>query len=415
MKQQIKNMLGTKNTKNLSVLKRSINIHLKRISRRREKALTELPIKTISLPNEHIFFSYYDFQQFSQNSNLLLGMVAPNINTTPKSKTSLKVGFFNLNQQKPEFQQIGSTTTWCWQMGCRLQWYPSRSNSQVIYNKLVDGQYGCVIQDIQSKKSIKRFNRPIYTVSPEGKWGLSVTFSRLQRFRPGYGYNTFPDASINDPAPSEDGIWRIDLETGNEKLLFSIEDIVKLGSNEVLRNTHHYLNHLQFNLEGKLFLFFHCVHSKDNSRKVRLMTSDISGKNIKILNNGASHCTWKNNSHILDGSSRGYHLFDINSGNKEIVGKDILKVDGHPTYLPGKDWIITDTYPDRYGEQSLLLYNYKTNNLKILYKEFIPLEFQGETRCDFHPRVSHSGQYVCIDTVVNRKRAMKVFDISSLI
>lgn len=98
-----------------------------------------------------------------------------------------------------------------------------------------------------------------------------------------------------------------------------------------------------------------------------------------------------------------------------IVFPGILKKDGHPSYSPNGRYIITDTYPDKYGDQSLLLYDCRKDEVMVLDREFSSIRFNGEIRCDFHPRVSHSGKYICIDCIINSKRMLKLFDISCMI
>ena len=57
---------------------------------------------------------------------------------------------------------------------------------------MVNGAYGSVIQDINSQKIEQSYNAPIYTISQDGKYGLSLNFSRLQRFRFASGHNDVP-------------------------------------------------------------------------------------------------------------------------------------------------------------------------------------------------------------------------------
>ena len=109
----------------------------------------------------HVFFGYYDVTPFSSDDSLLLAMHAPLKNKTPNPTNSVKIGFYKLIDEKSSFNQIGSTVLWCWQQGCRLQWYPEHSTKTVLYNSLINGHYGCIVQDIHNKKVIKKYIRPI--------------------------------------------------------------------------------------------------------------------------------------------------------------------------------------------------------------------------------------------------------------
>lgn len=425
MKQFIKNLLGPQNTLKISKFRKGVRISTNRFIRMvqdREKISSTLQPRCFDLQDAHVFFGYYDVPQFSEDENFLLAMVAPLMHTTPRLGDKLRIGFFDLREKSPLFKEIGSTETWCWQQGCRLQWYSNSDRELAIYNCLVEERYGCVIQNVFSGKIVKKHNRPIYAVSRDGKWGLFLDFSRLQRLRPGYGYSNMSDISKDKNAPSTNGLWRINMKTGEEKLLFSLNAIAKFRQNSPGTDAQHYFNHLLFNPEGNRFMFFHIMQKLDGKRKIRMLTSDIDGENIRLLNNSghASHYCWKGNDHILcystlNGQGEGYYLYDDRSGAAQVVGAHVLTEDGHPSYLPGRQFIITDNYPDKYGEQSLLLYDCATGRSSILSKEFSPVQFHDEMRCDLHPRVSPSGRYVCIDCIINGRRAMKVFDMSSFL
>ena len=94
--------------------------------------------------NKQVYFGYYDITPFSQDSRLLLAIHAPMKSTAPKPETEVVIGYYDLNDEKGTFYNVDRTTTWCWQQGCRLQWYPDGSNQNILYNRLIDNQYGCV-------------------------------------------------------------------------------------------------------------------------------------------------------------------------------------------------------------------------------------------------------------------------------
>ncbi len=378
-------------------------------------------IDVFSAPRKQVFFGYYDISPFSSNGKYLLANHAPQKNVRPASEDRITLGYYDLQSAAHEFVELGETTTWCWQQGCRLQWYPAHSNDQVIYNRLVDGKYGCEIQNIHTKEVLHKYSRPIYSVSQDGKWGLSLNFSRLQRLRPGYGYMTLPDPSEGISAPTNDGIWHIDMETGNEELLFSIHDIMLLKPAGIFANGEHYFNHICFNPDGNRFMFFHLC--KENSRRMsRLLTADINGDNTCILEDErtVSHYTWKTNTELLVTSSQPgsaglqYRLYKDIHGENYVVGQNILNEDGHPSYLPNQDYILTDTYPDKCGDRKLLLYNTKKHTLLEIANFDSPLSFKGEVRCDLHPRLSHCGKLVCADIVYKGKRSMVVTSIENI-
>lgn len=377
--------------------------------------------KNLYVSSHHqVFFGYYDITPFSFDETKLLAMHAPLENSTPTPNSQLKIGYYDLKQENSQFQFVDTTSTWCWQMGCRLQWYPAAGENSILYNRLVNGKYGSVIQDVYSKKILKTYSYPMYAVSPDGRWGLSLNFSRLQRLRPGYGYTSLPDVTQNDLAPIRDGIWRIDMQTGRAKFLLSLRRVKDIKPHKSMEGAEHYFNHLLFNPSSTRFLFMH-LWVKDGKRFSRLLTADHNGANVCVLNNEgySSHYTWKSDSEILVYSQhspwgRKFYLYKDKTENKSIFGDGVLTEDGHPSFFPRNNNLITDTYPNKKREQSLLFYNHESKKIKCIYKSIIPSSFTKEVRCDFHPRLSPSGKYLCIDDVENNKRVMRILDIENI-
>ena len=108
-----------------------------------------------------------------------------------------------------------------------LQWIPG-TQSQVLWNDRDGDHFVCRILDVATRER-RTIPHPIYTLHPDGKTALSTSFSRLADVRPGYGYAGVPDPYRDDPAPTGDGIWRVDLQSGERQLLLSIAQAASFG------------------------------------------------------------------------------------------------------------------------------------------------------------------------------------------
>jgi len=90
---------------------------------------------------------------------------------------------------------------------------------------------------------------------------------------------------------------------------------------------------------------------------------------------------------------------------------------GHCSYLPGAEWILNDTYPQ--GDQrlqQLYLYHVPTGRRVVLGRFHSPPAYQGEWRCDLHPRHSRDGRRVIIDSPhTGAGRQMHLIDISRIV
>jgi hypothetical protein len=376
-------------------------------------------IHKLSFDGRQTFFGYYDKTPFSLDNSKILGLVAPLGNKSPRPEDELVVGYFD-RANNDTFHQIGVTSTWCWQQSCRLQWLPENENELIIYNTMVNGGYGSVVQNVNTKEIIRKYKAPIYDVDKSGSWAITLNFSRLHRLRPGYGYNNLPDLTESDPSPSTDGVWRLNLSTGKYELIINLEELRSIQPLETMEDATHYVNHLAFNPSGNRFMFFH-LWVQNGKRFSRLFTSDIDGKSLHLLANDGmvSHYTWKNDLELLvysyhKDSGKRYHLYEDMTDKRKVFGSDILNEDGHPTFNPKSNVLLTDTYPDKYAERKLLIYK-PNGNLNVLGQFFSPFHFQGEVRCDLHPRWDRDGQFICFDSAHEGHRCMYLMNVNKLV
>ncbi len=381
----------------------------------RKRIISEFPILSIKSKKRHTFFGYYDKTPFSLDDSKILAVAIDCDNKPLTQQIKAEVGFFNMDNSN-KFYPVGETSTWCWQQGCRLMWFPVDENRLIIYNKIVKDNYGSVIQDINTKSIINEFNFPIYDINRSGSVALSLNFSRLHRLRPGYGYINIRDNTEGSVCPEDDGVWVCSLKDNKKKLIINLNMLSNYDPDGTMEGAEHYINHLCFNPSGERFLFFH-LWIKDNKRYNRAITSDLVGNNIHIVNNKGfvSHYSWRNNNELLifseiDKQAK-YYLYHDLSDVVYPIGDIILSSDGHPTYFKDNKRILTDTYPDRFlREQSLIVYNIEDNTLQNIAKVYSPMEYMGEVRCDLHPRLSRNNRYICIDAPLKRGRTMLIFD-----
>ena len=191
-------------------------------------------------------------------------------------------------------------------------------------------------------------------LSPDGRTGIGCNFSRLWDVRPGYGYPGLVDPDRDDPTPDDSGVYSVDLQTGEQRLLVSVAQVLKLGQPfPDWGQAKHYFIHLLFSPDGKRFIFLHRWRTPQRHAGTRMFTAAADGSDLRLIDaNGlTSHFIWRDERYILawsDQPSHGkrFYLFDDRGEESpEPVGPDVMLADGHCTYLPGNKWILNDTYP----------------------------------------------------------------------
>ena len=101
-----------------------------------------------------------------------------------------------------------------------LQWLPG-SDRDIIFNDRDGDKFVSYILDVKTRKR-KKLPLPIYCVSPDARWALATDFRRLYDVRPETGYAGVPDPNRDVAAPSNAGVWRVDLRSGRQDLLIAM-------------------------------------------------------------------------------------------------------------------------------------------------------------------------------------------------
>jgi len=384
-----------------------------------------LVARAVTFGPKYHFFGYYGIQPWDSTGQYLLCLEVPFQNRPPNATDLATVGMVNLLEVK--FIPLAETRAWNFQQGAMMHWLPTSCDSKIIFNDRQGKHFVSVILNVHTGER-HILPRPISAVSPNGKSALSLNFARLHKTRPGYGYAGINDSSSIWPRPNEDGIYLIDLESGEYNLVVSMANVVDLQKDI---KKHHILwfNHTLYNKNSMRFAFVARWRSFPfPSQLIRLwkwqealFTVNIDGSDLRCVTKGlVSHFDWRNSNQILvwtnfGGIRRGFHLLNDGDNKFSIVGKGILTEDGHCSFSSNGKWILTDTYPDKNYYRILKIFNLKEEREIILGRFYSPPPFVGEIRCDLHPRWNRKDTKVCFDSVHEGTRQLYVMNISDII
>ena len=388
------------------------------------KATVKLPpVRTLTSGPQHHWFGYYDKLEFDPASHLVLGMEVDFEHRSPQADDEIRIGMVDL-EDGDRWTDLGSSTAWGWQQGCMLQWIPG-SSSEVIWNDREDGAYVSRILDVQSG-AMRTIPSAIYALSPDGAWAVSTDFRRLNDTRPGYGYVGIPDPNSGVLAPDDVGIWKVDLATGERELLMSVADAAAIPNpHSETAGMKHYFNHLLVSPDGSRLIFLHRWRAADGRGRfgTRMFTVGSDGSEPYVLDpyGKTSHFIWRDPETVLAWAWHPTHedkfyLYRDRTEETEVIGPEVMPLNGHCTYLPGNAWILNDTYPDEDRLQHPYLYEVSSGRRVPLGHFYSPVEYQGEWRCDTHPRFSPDGTKVVIDSPHNGEgRQLHLIDISGIV
>lgn len=155
----------------------------------------------------------------------------------------------------------------------------------------------------------------------------------------------------------------------------------------------------------------------------RMFTASADGRDLYVVDpyGDTSHFIWRDPATIMAWAthpSHGYkfYLYRDKTDQVEVIGPDVMTVNGHNTYLPGNRWVLNDTYPDRERKTHPYLYHVSSGKRIPLGHFNSPPEYTGEWRCDNHPRSSRDGRLVTIDSPHGGNgRQIYLIDISGIL
>lgn len=414
------------------------------------------PVRKVGTGTSHHFFGYYNKSNFDGSGQRLLAQQVPMRTADLTGHETAEVGFFDLSD-RDRFYVIGETTTWNWQMGAQLQWLGGSDDRRIIYNSrretpdasLPYPEFRATVHDLDSGED-RHLPLPVYIVAPNGKHAFCVNYSRFQVTHPTISYRAWHGEPELALAPEDDGIFRMDIETGAYELILSLADLTRFRHVPSMDNAIHWVTHMEMNPSSKRLLFIHRWTERVEDETCflhRLFTCNADGTDLRLLECSdhplpqlaadfdpeavgtfdyekseyqISHPLWKGDDHVIVwGPHAGeihYHLYDDNTGQAQVIGADELNENGHMTYFDGGDWMISDTYPDDKTHERFLFLWHEPSQSRIDIGSFRTDPNLGkENRCDLHPRWRRDGQAVCIDSIHEGDRQLYIIDVSSIV
>ena len=422
-------------------------------------------------PGAHFWFGYYDKSPYSVDGGRVLCHRSRFADRFPAPGEPADVGFIDVATPGRPFVKVGETLAWNWQQGAMLQWF---GDDALLFNdrRPRESGGGLVSRVVGLDGRERRcFPAALLAVAPDRSSALTLGVGRLTDQRFEYGYPGERDVNAGVAAPANDGVYRVDLDTGDVSLIVPLSEL-RLGSDAAWSGPEPtgYVNHLMYNRSASRFCFVHRYERDDGITQTRLFTADAAdGSGLRRLMTGmVSHYDWRDDETILawagvrrllgSGSSGrsspkarlmtaarralkpvyyalGKPRFLMNRivGDRYMLIDDVadadregrvagwasgrLICDGHCTYNRGGSepnrWVVTDGYPDR-GKQPLFVWDTLTDGGFEVGRFTSPARYDKETRVDLHPRWNRDATRICIDSAMDGTRRMYEVDVSSI-
>ena len=371
-------------------------------------AAPKYKIKTLTSGPKHHFFGYYGIPPWNKSGKYLVCLESDFQDHLPAANEPARVGL--VEARTGRFTAIAETRAWNLQQGAMLHWNPLAPETEILFNDRKDDEIVSVVVNVQTGK--KRYlPRQIDGVSHNGRYALSLTSGRLARLRPVVGYVGAKDPNPDSPHPDTDGVFLMDLDTGETKLVVSIGETYRrlVKNHPELKERHMFFNHTVFNKNDSRFFFLARSFTPARRLESAMFTANLDGSDLREVvpyGSGVSHFEWRNNTEIMatfrfGGDQIKHVLFTDGKWDYRSIGEGFLVGDGHCSFAPDQTWLVTDRNDPEKLEKSLMIYNIKTRE-GVMLGSFPMKEqryFNSDLRCDLHPRWSRTGDAICFDAL----------------
>jgi len=376
-------------------------------------------IKQITTGPDHHLFGYIGQSltiPWNASGKRILTLSSPFIDHLPDGSEPAGVNLVHTDKKDGNFlkvEKIDESLGWNPQQGTMFYWNPENPENQFFFNDRdkKTGKVFTVLYDIEKKKRVREFrfeDTPVGNggVCPVGGSYLAINYARMARLRAVTGYKGTTDWTEGITAPENDGIFKVDINSGKMKLLVSfktmLEEIEKKGidtEGEAL-----FINHTLWNRDGNLFCFFiRAGWKKDGRKKKRTnvfctMNADGTGLVIDRPFIGG-HPEWGIGQQMIGRKGDDQIIIDII--NEKIVGKigspeSIPNPEGDISLSPSGKWFVNG-----YGKNGNNYYNI----IRLADGEWTRSEginkgeYSGDIRIDSAPRWNRNNNQVLIQGI----------------
>lgn len=182
---------------------------------------------------KHHFFGYIGHVRTipeSGDGRYLLAMEIDSIDEMPGPDDAARI---LLLDSRDGYRSIAVDQTRGWnpQQGTMFYWNPEAPSTQFFFNDRdpATGKLFTVLYDISDGlpgRRLKEFRfdeQPVANsgVAQNGGWYMAINYGRLARLRPVTGYPEAYDWTVDATHPDDDGIFRVNVETGEAELVLS--------------------------------------------------------------------------------------------------------------------------------------------------------------------------------------------------
>lgn len=222
----------------------------------------KLNIKQITSGSKHHLFGYIGQSlttPWNASERYILSMESDFHDHMPKADEAAKILIIDTDNDYA-IEYLDETRAWNLQQGTMMYWNPESPDTQFFFNDRdrQSGKVFTVLYDIEKRKRVREYrfeDTPVGNsgVASQGGFFLAINYARMDRLRPITGYLDAYDWTHGKKAPENDGIFKVNIETGEKELLVSLKQLADLCNQHTAS---YYINHTLWNRANDKIYFF---------------------------------------------------------------------------------------------------------------------------------------------------------------
>jgi hypothetical protein len=255
-------------------------------------------------------------------------------------------------------RKIDETRGWNPQQGTMFFWNPAAPDRELFFNDrdAASGEAFTVLYDIEQRRRVREFRFPQGPVANGGvRQGggqfAAINYGRLARLREVTGYPEAADWTAHARIPEDDGVFVVDIATGERKLICSFRRMAdKLAEQGVIpkdADLHMFLNHTLWNPEGDWILFYARSGKmwgpgSDGDDLNATFTVRPDGSNLTYHGYVGGHAEWAPHARIIAEGKAGLTIYDaVKKQTVGTIGNSEIFFDpkGDKALSPDNEWL----------------------------------------------------------------------------
>lgn len=335
-------------------------------------------------------------------------------------------------QNEYQVKVLDKTRAWNPQQGTMLYWNPSAADTQFFFNDRDSktGRLFTVLFDVSKGSRGERIREYRYDdvsianggVAQEGGFFYAINYGRMARLRPVTGYKDAFDWTQEEAAPKDDGVFVIDVESKEKRLLVSfakMRDELRVDF-PTIDSIHLFVNHTLSSRDNKRVYFFARGNWKGGGkpRVNEAFSVAADGSELTRHQHIGGHPEWDEGCVVIGRDGDDQIRYDV--VKKKIVGKI-----GSPELFPqpeGDIALSTDgkRFVNGYGKKEPPELRYTILNREtgryIKTRAFSRGKFvKGDLRIDPSPRWNRDGTQIIVPGIADDgTRQMFLIEVEGL-